>query len=483
MMAAMAFDLIIVGSGFASSFFLREYLRHASADARVLVLERGERRPHRWQVDNLGQLQKEAAGTFVNRNPDKPWVFNIAFGGGSNCWWACTPRFLPSDFELRTRYGVGVDWPVDYDELEPYYCVAERWLQVSGPSDRTPFRRTESYPQPPHRWSTPDEALAEAFDEFYVQPTARARVATGKRPICCANGTCTTCPIDSKFRVPNEMPHLFEDRRVQLRLGTTVEALEFDRDRVARVRWRKGDERGSTEAETFVLGANAIFNAHILLRSGHDHPEVGRGLVEQASVSVHADLDEMAGFDGSTSITGHGYMLYDGEHRRERAAALIETSNVPNLRTEPGRWRQRLVLKLIYGDLRQPENRVVLDSDDGGIPAVEWKGHSDYTERAVAHLDQDLKRVLDPLPVADYTTHRNATESHVIGTVPMGSGPDTSVVDADLVDHRYRNLLVLGSSAFPTTPPANPTLTICALAIRSAGRLFANAPPTVEEEE
>ncbi len=469
----MAYDLIIVGSGFASSFFLREYLSHASPTARVLVLERGERRSHAWQVENLGALHEAAAATIDNRSPGKPWVFNLAFGGGSNCWWACTPRMLRADFELQTRYGVGVDWPVGYDELEPFYTTAERWMQVSGPSAHTPFERSEPYPQPPHRASTPDEALAKEFgDLFFIQPTARARVSTGRRPGCCANATCSTCPIDAKFTITNEMADVFADKRVELRLGATVERLEIEDDRVRRVHWG-GAEPGVADGENVVLGANAIFNAHILLRSGHTHPELGVGLVEQASVTVVADLDAMPGFDGSTSITGHGYMCYDGEHRRTRAAALIETMNVPRLRTEAGRWRDRVVLKFIYGDLRQPQNRVTLAAQNAGRPVIEWKGHSEYTERAILALDDDLKRVLAPLPVQRTTNSRNDTEAHVMGTVPMGHDPATSVVDADLVDHRLRNLMVLGASAFPTAPPANPTLTLCALAIRSAQRLAA----------
>jgi choline dehydrogenase-like flavoprotein len=473
---AMAYDLILIGSGFASSFFLREYLSHADAGVRVLVLERGLDRPHRWQVDNLGALHKAAADTVVNRTPEKPWVFNVAFGGGSNCWWACTPRMLPADFELESRYGVGVDWPLKYEDLEGFYTTAERWMHVAGPSERTPFERSEPYPQKPHRWSTPDESLAAAFDQFYVQPTARARVGTGRRPGCCANATCTTCPIDAKFRVPTDFADLWKDSRIELKLGATVERLEFEGDKVSKVVWT-GDSAGTAEGAHFALGANAIFNAHILARSGHTHTELGRGLVEQASISVTVDLDDMVGFDGSTSITGHGYMLYDGPHRRDRAAALIETINVPQLRTEPGLWRNRMTMKFIYGDLRQAKNAVIYDASKPDRPVVEWKGHSDYTERSLAKIEDDLKVVLAPLPVERHTVLRNTTEAHIMGTVPMGADPETSVVDSDLIDHRYRNLHVLGASAFPTAPPANPTLTLSALSIRSAQRFFTEKAP------
>ena len=64
------------------------------------------------------------------------------------------------------------------------------------------------------------------------------------------------------------------------------------------------------------------------------------------------------------------------------------------------------------------------------------------------------------------------TESHVLGTVVMGSDPETSVVDRHLLHHEVRNLLVLGGSAFPTGSPSNPTLTIAALSLWSAEHLL-----------
>ena len=77
------------------------------------------------------------------------------------------------------------------------------------------------------------------------------------------------------------------------------------------------------------------------------------------------------------------------------------------------------------------------------------------------------------LPVEDaIDKHATGTEAHIQGTTPMGDDPATSVVDRHLLHHRVRNLLVLGSSTFPTCPPANPTLTIAALSLWSARHLM-----------
>src|SRR5919107_2083406 len=104
------YDLIVVGTSFAGSFFLHRYLERSPASARVLVLERGQVATHREQLDGArARLVSRANRSIVNRNPDKRWVFLHTFGGNSNCWFACTPRLLPDDFRLRSKFGAGVD--------------------------------------------------------------------------------------------------------------------------------------------------------------------------------------------------------------------------------------------------------------------------------------------------------------------------------------------------------------------------------------
>jgi choline dehydrogenase-like flavoprotein len=477
-MSLRKFDLIVVGTGFASSFFLERFLRRSAADTRVLVLERGARRDHRWQLDNPGFLDQESRHTFVRRGSRKDWRVAIAFGGASNCWWACTPRMLPTDFELRSRYGIGRDWPLSYDDLEEYYCDAEEMMQVSGDSESSPAPRSRPYPQPPHRLTACDEKLMMAFaGKFTAQPTARPRRSTLRRPACCGNGVCTLCPIDSKFTILNEMSHVFADQRVVLELEAIVTGIETNGGRVSGVRYERDGREHCVGGDLVALGANGIFNPHILLRSGLDEGGVGKGLVEQVSHEVVVYLDGMDGYGGSTSITGHGYMLYDGDHRKNRAACLIETLNIPTLRDEPGRWREVLILKAIYEDLRRVDNYVAFDPIDLRRPILHFSGRSDYARRGIDRLAYDLQQVLAPLPVegVKISPAPNLTEAHIIGTTVMGKDPADSVVDDGLQHHRLRGLLVLGSGAFPTAAPANPTLTLCALSLRAADRLFRGA--------
>jgi choline dehydrogenase-like flavoprotein len=475
-MSQDSYDAILVGSSFASSFFLQEYVRRAPK-ARVLVLERGERLTHAQHRERGGDLERQMLESFVNVTPWKPWIFRMAFGGTSNAWAACTPRFLPEDFEMRTRYGVAVDWPLRYDDLERHYCDAEEIMAISGPQNGGPWPRSRPYPQPPHRFADPDRVLHDAEPAvWFEQPCARPTRQTANRPVCCATGTCSDCPIDSKFTVLNELAHLFALPGVELRVGARALEVEHAGNAATGVRWIEGGRERRASAGLIALGANAIFNPHLLLRSSLDGPEVGRGLVEQVSMSVRVDLDGVDGFGGSTLITALGYPLYAGAHRASRAAAMIECWNAPaDLRDVRGRWRQFMRMKVIFEDTRQPDNRVTLSREDPDRPIVTFRGHSAYANAGLASLPETLPRALGKLPVENllFGEAHNSSEAHVLGTTPMGKDPATSVVDADLRHHRLRNLLVLGGSVFPTCPPANPTLTLSALSLRAAERLFA----------
>jgi choline dehydrogenase-like flavoprotein len=473
-------DLVVAGTGPASTFFLLGWLEHAPARARVLVLERGPALVHGERLaDHEGLL---ARSTRTVRMHGKRWKFGLAVGGTSHLWWGCTPRLLPEDFELHARYRVGRDWPLRYRDLERWYCRAEELMGVAGDGDDTPFERSRPYPLPAHRFMAPDRLLKEAFpDAFFHQPCARPTAAIGSRPSCCNNGVCGLCPIDSKFTVVNALAHVLNDPRVQLETDARVDAIEIAGGTATGVVWRRGDVDRVARAPLVALGANALFNPVILARSGLDHPLLGRGLHEQVSVRVDVWLAGVDAFQGSTSITGHGYMLYGGEHRRTRAAALIETWNVPTLRMQPGRWRQNLRLQVIYEDLPNDAHRVEPGAGVGDPPQAHFSGISDYAQRALDRLPRDLEHILAPLPVERIRLPDapRDTEGHILGTTRMSRSPRDGIVDRDLVHHRVRNLLVLGGSAFPTCSPANPTLTIAALSLRAADRLVGRAPPAL----
>lgn len=468
------FDLILVGTGFSAAFFLHRFLARAGEGVRVLVLERGELHEHSTHLQRREAITAASQSQVHNLTPAKPWVFQYTFGGGSNCWFGSTPRLTVDDFRLRTRHAQGRDWPIGYDDLEPFYCDAEDLIAVSGDSHDTPHVRSRPYPLPPHRFSRVDALLKKSHPStFFHQACARPSRDTPLRPRCCASGVCHGCPINSKFTVLTEMRAQFErDPRVTLRLGAEVFAIEHANGVAGGLRYRREGREELARGDLIALGANAIVNPWLLLSSGLDDGIAGRGLVEQVGLGVDVHLDGVDNFDGSTAGCGIGYMEHDGAHRSERAAALMLTLNVPALRMERGKWLQRLRFGWIIEDLPQEQNRVEVDSSDGR-PVVRFSGHSEYAQRAIDHLREATRATVAGLPVERLSVYRevNKTSSHIQCTTPMGDDPRNSVVDRNLLHHRLRNLAVLGASTFPTCPPANPSLTLSALSLRCAQHL------------
>ncbi|HXG46493.1 MAG TPA: GMC family oxidoreductase [Methylomirabilota bacterium] len=419
-------------------------------------------------------VHTECARYFRNATPDKPWVFSRALGGGSNCWFGSTPRMLPEDFQLRSRYGVGEDWPLTYDELEPYYCEVERIMDISGPAEPMPYPMSRPYPQPPHQFSEPDRILKAAYPEsFFAMPTARARVGN-TRGICCNNGVCHLCPVDAKFTIENGLPELFENPSVELVCDAEVTRLETGADTVSHVVFRHQGGEHTVACDLVALGANGIFNPSILLRSGMDHPQLGKGLCQQVGVTVMVTLAGVKNFQGSTITSGLGFNGLGGDHRRHRAGFLFHTVNrASNIGLEPGRALAQLELIFVIEDLRQPENTVIIDPSDPSRPRTSHRNHSNYAQRTVDALPSLLPDLLRPLPVERIAiTEMRRSESHIHGTTVMHADPQQGIVDKHSIHHRFRNLVVLGGGNFPTASPANPTLTISALALYAGRHLM-----------
>jgi choline dehydrogenase-like flavoprotein len=353
-------------------------------------------------------------------------------------------------------------------------------MQVSGPL-HTPMARSQPLPLGPHRFSDPDTLLNQHFpDGWYPMSTARASAMTGKRGVCCASGICGLCPVDAKFTIQNGLAEIYKDPRVTLKLRCEVQTVETAGGVATAVNYL--DERRETRAaaDLIVLGASALFNPHILLRSGFTHPLIGRRLHEQMPIYVTLDLKGVKGYNGSTVLTGLGYLFYEGEHRSDHAACMIETWSSPfayrpqdALRIERGRWNERLMLGFLFDDLPSEENRITVSAKDPAVARVHFSDYSEYAKKAADRIPQMIDKLSEALPIERIVgSTMGTTAAHIQGTVVMGDDPATSVVDRHLIHHEFRNLLVLGSSAYPTASPAYPTLTVSALSLWAADHVL-----------
>jgi choline dehydrogenase-like flavoprotein len=478
------YDIIVIGTGFAGSFFLKRYLERALATVRVLVLERGARDTKAWQLQNRRTSSIAPEEVFVSVPSQKEWYTSPGFGGNSKCWGGGGSRMMPGDFKLRSRYGVGQDWPISYDDLEPYYCDAEDIMLMSGPAD-SPMPRSKPYSLPPQRLSDPDVLLKQRFpDGWFHACTARASVPTGRRGVCCGTGACPLCPVDAKFTIENGLIEIYFDPRITLQLHSEVQTIETSAGVARTVNYLRDGRDEHVTADLVVLAASGLFNPHILLRSNITHPLLGKRLTDKMSVDVVLDLKGVKSYNGSSLNSGLGYLFYEGEHRRDYAACLIETLNSPflttygALRAERGRWTERMMLKFLFDDIPRDENMVVVNAANPRLAETRFVGYSDYANRGGDQVPKMIDKMAEALPIERIESiYRASSDAHIQGTVVMGNDPATSIVDRYLVHHQVRNLLVLGSSAFVTATPAHPTLTLSAMSLWAADKLSAAGHP------
>lgn len=479
-MKHLHYDIVIVGTGFASSFFLKKYLSKAKESKKILVLEKGFFYPHSEQVKNKRGEKSEFSkfdlpwdSNIINLNKKKVWQFSTAYGGSSNCWWGCTPRFMPNDFKMKSVYGVAQDWPVSYDDLDSYYYEAEEIMQVSGP-DITPFPRSGKYPLPPHQFSIVDKLMHKKYGVEYIsQPTARASRTISSRNGCLSLSNCHTCPVNAKFTIENSGMEIYVDDQVELCFGCEVFALDTNSDVVKKVHFMKDGKEHTVTSDIFVLGANPFFNSNILLNSGDKNPLTGRGFGEQLGMQVLIYLDNMKNVGGSTWVNANGYMLYEGLHRKDFAACLIEVNNSPYfIRTERGKHLNMASFRMVFEDLPL-YNNYITTSKDLFKPEIHFQDRSDYTLKAVENMKDKLMGILSCLPVEKLKFLPPETnEGHIIGGTRMSERKEDGVVDKHLIHHQYRNLFVLGAGAFTTFGPSNPTLTLSALSLYAADKIF-----------
>ena len=474
------YDLIIIGTGFASTFFLKKYLEKNKVKKKILVLERGQFFPHaerlkikRGETSNFKGTQEHWEDTVINKNQEKKWPFTTGFGGSSSCWWGCTPRFMPSDFQMNTLFGIEKDWPVSYADLEPYYEETEKIMSVSGP-DETPFPKKGKYPLPPHRFTAVDHILHQKYGSQYIsQPTARASRAVPGRNACMANSTCDVCPVNAKFTIENSGMDVYTDQQVEIVYGAQVFSLETRGNLAKKVNYVKDGRDYEIAGEIIVLGANPIFNTNILLNSGDNNSLTGKGFGEQLGMQVLIYLDQMKNIGGSTWVNANGYMLYDGLHRKDFAACLIETNNAPYyIRLERGKWLNMASFRMIFEDLPM-ESNYITNSADKLVPVINFNGRSDYTLKGIENMKNKLPGLLSCLPVEKLKyLDPFPNEGHILGGTRMGHSAKDSVVDKYLIHHQYRNVFVLGSGAFTTFSASNPTLTLAALSLYTADHSF-----------
>jgi choline dehydrogenase-like flavoprotein len=521
-------DVVIVGSGVAGSLAAS---RLARAGANVLVLEAGPR------VDRgaaYAQFRTALVKIPECPYPDAPHASRprsddldhyfvqdgaVKFGGtylrqvGGTTWhWlGTTLRLIPDDFRLRSRFGVGVDWPLSYDDLEPWYGEAERELGVAGdPHADLDAPRSQPYPLPPIPMSYADARTAAALAGRYsVQTTPQGRNSRpyDNRPACCGSRNCIPiCPVQAKY---DATVHVAQAERAGAHLvaDAVVTRVDVGADgRISGVIVKRPD--GSEDRATgkvFVIAAHGIETPKLLLQSrterlprgvGNSSDQVGRNLMDHPTQLTWGLAAESLGMCRGPQSTAGIESTRAGAWRADHGAFRLQLGNdgwswptgAPDttVRELVGRGLRGAALDRaleahamrefniapLVEQLPDPGNRIVPDferRDAIGVPRPRITYAIDeYSMKALAHARRIAREIGAALKATELHEGPEIMSSgHIIGTYRMGRDARQSVVDPDLRSHDHANLFLLGSGVFPTSAASNPTLTIAALALRA----------------
>ncbi len=515
-------DVCVVGAGACGGTLALELGRRG---IRVVVLESGPRhdfaqrpeyvrrylkRENPWRTP-LPELDRHSVGGATRYR-----FYRVRGVGGSTLHWeGYALRLHADDFHLRSLHGIADDWPISYQDLEPYYGAAEKALGVAGATD-DPWGsvRSTPFPLPPFPLSHSDGVFATACRSLGIAlhhlPQARNSVAYGGRPRCQACSTCAVCPTGAKASVDlTQFPEAEATGKVRVVTEATVLRLEVNGSgEVSAAVYARPDkvERRLT-ARVFVVSAGAVETARLLLLSTSRHFSSGlanrSGLVGKFFMS-HPSLDVTGRVRDSVYPYRIGFSTAMSRQftvqrpRGTRGAFLLEFLNsvgpTPDqLASASGLWgdalrthvRQefgrRLGIRIYCEQLPQRTNAVTLSTrvrDYFGSPGPHLQyGISRYEREALDDAKAVTEKILAAIPATDIQVSGLQSAAHEIGTHRMGSDPATSVVDADLRAHDVPNLYLVGSGCFVTASASPPTLTITALAIRAAEHIAARLRP------
>lgn len=299
-------------------------------------------------------------------------------GGTTWHWLGTSLRLLPHDFELQSKYGPSIpdgpdskpltayDWPISYDDIEPWYGLAEQTIGVSGPDtgeDYLGITRSNNYPMPGIPQSYLDQQVTAAvqgqsFNDGWantsyplqVAPTPQARNSVpgyGGRPQCQGSTSCIPiCPIQAKYDATQHVALASQMSNVEFRYQSVASQVLVDTTNPALPitgiqyqAWsgdpKKPDVKQVTvTGKIYVLASHAVENAKLLLLSpcgtitvANQSDQVGRNLADHPVSLVYALADNpVYGYRGPLSTSGVE-CLRDGDFRKFRGAFRMEIGN------------------------------------------------------------------------------------------------------------------------------------------------------------
>jgi choline dehydrogenase-like flavoprotein len=529
-------DFVIVGSGAAGGVIAREL---STAGFSVVVLEQGPRLgPGDFEHDELKynylsgltndpkispQTFRATAGeTAARPRWGNSLVYARIVGGSSAHYTANFWRFHPNDFNERSLLGsipgtTFADWPIGYQELEPYYTKVDWEIGVSGLAGASPFDppRSKPYPMPPLPVKSSGVLLEKGARALglHAFPAPMAIVSTPYRgrPACAHCGFCIGmgCEVTAKSSVLyNMIPEAEATGRCEIRPRSYVFNVALDkRGRTTGVHYfDKNKAEQFQKAKAVVLSANGAETSRLLLNSASDRFAhglanssgfVGKNLMFNQGSQVHAQFEHELNEYKSVQVTRILHDFYDADPKRGFYGgggidarmgsqpvgwALSGGGELPQWGAAYKERLEGFSRSMIAAghctSLAMEANNVTLDptlKDAWGMPAIRvtYKDHPD--DLAMGRFLQD--RAYEIMQAAGAKqVWRGAPRLarggvHLLGTCRMGNDPASSVVDKYHRTHDVQNLFICDGSSFVTSGRGQPTMTIQALAFRAADHI------------
>jgi glucose dehydrogenase len=523
-MAVHETDVCIIGGGITSAM-LAQKLSELKPGLNITVVEAGR---SIFDVQNRGRYRERAMSYGEHPWPDDfiedqqatgIISMTMAVGGLALHWGGACNRFSEEDLRLKSMYGLAVDWPIEWNELERYYGEAEHRLNVSGePSPHPEDRRSEPYPQGPIPLSYNLQVLKTWAEKsgikFVGLPMARNLTPFGGRGSCCVYDTCgEVCPSGARYSPDFTFRQLAEPKKIVLHDRTLVRRLVLDERRPMVVAAQGFQQDRPTDpveyrAKTFVVASGYCWSSHLLLLSANDRfPNglanssglVGRYMNGHKFVSATANIEDQTfpGQNMTHSLISREFFRCRADKPFVRHDTRVWESSAgrdPRLRSADGRlllgdelmadWRSRTkgssVRLRAYVDVHpSADSRLTLDPSKKNrygdpMPKIEHRFDTPTLEREAATKEHVLG-VFQTLARASNGRIVNTGEGdyldHPGGGCRMGTDPATSVCDSFGRTHDHPNLFVVGAPTTPTGGCTNGTLTFVALTLRSAGEI------------
>ncbi|MEX2603603.1 MAG: GMC family oxidoreductase [Gracilimonas sp.] len=541
------FDVIVIGSGMTGGWAAKEF---SEAGFDTLVLERGRDVKHiedyptahteQWEFPHRNTINpkvikenpvvsrcyafREATEHFFVKDKDHPyvqkkpfdWIRGYQVGGKSLLWARQVQRWAKFDFEANAKDGHGVDWPVRYEDLAPWYSYVEKYAGISGNKDGLPQVPDGDF-LPPMDMNCLEEHLVNEIDKTYPdRKVIMSRTANLSRPhngrICMYRSRCERgCPYGGYFSANSTtIPDALATGNMTLRPHSVVHSIIFDEEKgkATGVRVIDANTKESQEFYADVIFVNAsTMNTNLILMNsksdrfpnglGNDSGMLGHYMTfHNYRIRISGEYD---GFKDKYYFGHRPAGLYVPRFRnfgndqqndflRGYAFSFGTGRGIGNLDknkepigkdfkdqiTQLGGWSVGMTG---MGEvLPRFENKVSLSkskTDEWGIPLIEMDiNYSNNEEKMCEDIKVAGAEMLEAAGVKNISVvdseQAPGLDIHEMGGVQMGKDPKTSLLNKWNQIHECKNVFVTDGAAMSSSACQNPSITFMAFTVRAA---------------